>query len=253
MEVDKAIELAWRARSTRRPPEELFKTLTVEQGYAVQRGVLERQVAAGDQIVGWKMGGNSPFGRKMFGDLAPFAGALLASGKYENGHSFDLSTLPGPALIESELLLVFDKRLAGPVVTDEEVRDAIGEVRASYEVAVSKLGAPVDFAQLCADNAAQWGYIVGDVLTTDGHTDFRQVRAEAWKNGELYESAASHEKVDDQIEGIVWLVGHLSKLGFAIEPGHSILSGSFLTPSQLAPGDRWKTTFEGKASVSASF
>lgn len=253
MEVDQAVELAWRARNTRRPAEALFKTLTVEQGYEVQRKVLERQVAAGDEIVGWKMGGNSPFGRKMFGDLAPFAGALVASGGFESGHSFDLSTIPGPALIESELLLVFDKRLAGPTVSEDAVRDAIGSVRASYEVAVSQLGAPLDFAQLCADNAGQWGYVIGDELTTDGHIDFRQVRAEAWKNGELYESAFSHEKVDDQIEGIMWLVGHLHKLGLAIEPGHKILSGSFFTPSQLAPGDTWMTTFEGKASVSARF
>jgi 2-keto-4-pentenoate hydratase len=253
MEVAQAVDLAWRARDTKRPPAELFKTLTLDQAYQVQLGLLERYRAAGDKVVGWKMGGNSPFGRKMFGDLAPFAGILYASGQHPNGHRFDLAKVPGPALIESELLLVFNKRLEGPKVTDADVRNAIGSVRASFEVAVSQLGAPVDIAQLCADNAAQWGYVIGDELTTDAHMDFRQVRAECWKNGKLYEAGFSHEKVDEQIGGIVWLAGHLHKFGLAIEPGHMVLSGSFLTPCQLAPGDTWKTTFDGKASVSASF
>lgn len=253
MEVTEAVDLAWNARDTIRPPAELFKTLTLDQAYEVQRMLIERYAAAGDKVVGWKMGGNSPFGRKMFGDLAPFAGVLFDSGEYENGHRFDLGAIPGPALIESELLVVFASGLQGPDVSAKDVRAAIGSVRAAYEVAVSRLGAPVDIAQLCADNAAQWGFVVGEELATDGQMDFTQVRGEAWRNGEPYEASFSHEKVDEQIGGIVWLVRHLHKLGLAIEPGHKVLSGSFLTPSQLGAGESWRTTFDGKASVAASF
>jgi 2-keto-4-pentenoate hydratase len=253
METCEAVDIAWEAINKQvRPPISLFEAITVAQAYDVQLQILDRYLATSERLAGWKIGGNSDFGRKMFGKQAPFSGFLLERSAFENGYVFDLGALPGPALIESELCVTFAARLSGEV-TREEVLGAIGSVGASYEVAVSKLGAPVDLAQLCADNAAQWGYVLGDALPFDANFDFAGVTTEGWRNGELFERAVARDKVDDQINSIIWLAQHLQMLGKAIEPGHRVLSGSCLAPAQLVPGHSWKTSFNGIASVAASF
>jgi 2-keto-4-pentenoate hydratase len=253
MRVEDALEIAWAARLGARPPADLFDAIGIAQAYEVQAGLLRRYISSGDALAGWKIGGNSPFGRKMFGDDAPFAGFLLASKAFDSGHEFALTEVPGSALIESELCITFRERLSGPDVTAAEVRSAILSVRGAFEVAVSKLGAPVSLAQLCADNAAQWGYVLGDIIP-DGHQlDFGAVTAEASVNRDVYEKADARDKVDDQIESIIWLVGHLHRHGQAIEPGQLILSGSCLTPCQLAPGQTWHASFNGSGQVCATF
>lgn len=253
MQVSDALDIAWDARATARPSAELFEALSIEEAYAVQAGLLERYVAEGDALAGWKIGGNSPFGRKMFGEQAPFAGFLLASQAFENGHSFKLADLPGPALIESELCITFASRLSGPHVLAADVRAAIGSVRGSFEVAVSKLGAPVDLAQLCADNAAQWGYVLGDELALAREMDFGSVTTESFVDDALFEKAEARTKVDDQIASIIWLVEHLHRRGLAIEPGHHVLSGSCLSPCQLDAGQSWRSSFDGAGRVTANF
>ena len=67
--------------------------------------------------------------------------------------------------------------------------------------------------------------------------DIRHVGGALYKNGELEESGTAAAVMGNPVNSVAWLARKLDEFGVTMEPGHSILSGSFIRAVPMAPGD----------------
>lgn len=254
MKVEEAVDILWdHLQRGEYFPEALKGSLTLEDGYRTQLGVLARRVAAGEKQAGWKIALSGAATRQAMGIDAPAFGYLLASGHYTNGASFQLDGIVNPA-IESELCITMAKRLQGPGVTREHVIDALGQVAPAFELVSLRGNLAADLPLGVADNIAQWGFVTGDAITPyPKELDLGDVTATIHKNGEVEATARGAEAMDNQIDSIVWLANELGKYGVALEAGQHIMSGAFVKPLPLSKGDAWETHFSSVGTISASF
>ena len=254
MDVDEAVEAVWAGFERNvRPAEVVRGQLDLEQAYAVQARIMQRQIDRGESIVGWKIGGNSNAARGLFGTLEPFSGFLLESGRYRSGSRFELSSLPGSAVLECELAFTFRTGLAGGDITRADVEAAIDTVAPALEIAAIGRVPGLDLAQIISDNVSQWGYVLGEAIAFSPGLDPGEVEVTARRNGTVAEHGLSRDVIDNQIDSIVWLVRNLAGRGLAIEPDHLVMSGSCLRPASVGNDEHWIADFSGIGQVEATF
>ena len=114
MDIEAVTESIWQ-HTLRRSyfPAEWKGRLTIEQAYRVQLGLLDRWVARGERLAGWKVGLTAPVIQKQFGMHEPVMGFLLESGHRDSGAGSGTTELIQPGF-ENELCLTVGSRLEGP-------------------------------------------------------------------------------------------------------------------------------------------
>ena len=263
MQIEEAADIVWATRAAgKRSPVALREELTFDDAYLVQADVTRRIVASGARVTGWKIAGNSDRFRTTYPGAEPMRGPLFDTGFVASGTVVDLAPLSVLPRLESELCFRIDRPLAGDVSRDD-VLGAIGAVSAAYEmpcvmkadgVDVIAAGA-LDLPACIADHVNNLGYVMGDTL--EPYPDdfvLAAVFADERCNGEPSQSGVIRVSVDDLIDSIVWLAGHLARFGEQIDAGQLVLGGNCLHAAvHVAAGDRWETTFSGVGSVSIEF
>ena len=101
--------------------------LDVEAGYAIQRALVERRLAAGESAIGWKIGMASAVGRTA-ASPGPIYGRLLSGMLVDDGGTLERARLHGPHA-EGEIAIVLERPLRGPGVTAGDVLAAAAGVR----------------------------------------------------------------------------------------------------------------------------
>ena len=107
IDVASVADQLWKARAVGDfRPAALVGALGYEDGLAVQLALLDRKIAAGEQLGGWKVGLTSPRARASIGfDQRPF-GHILASRIFPTGSPVDASTLTQGG-VEPEMMFTF--------------------------------------------------------------------------------------------------------------------------------------------------
>ena len=248
MDLERATDLLWGAKQRgEAPPAAVAKQLSIEQGQRVQLAILDRQLAAGERQLGWKLAGTAPATRERLNIERPLCAYLLERGRFDSGS--DVTIPSGTFLFECELLVTLGRRLAGPGIDRAQVVAAVERVEAAFELAQMRVNVANDTGLAVADGVAAWGLVVGDA-SPSAELDLGAIRVVAKKNGETVFEVLSREAVDDQFESIAVLANELGELGRAIEPGHSVLTGSFGDPAPLGRGDHWEAELSSVGSVS---
>jgi len=80
------------------------------------------------------------------------------------------------------------------------------------------------------------------MLPVDAH-DLRWVGAIVSRNGEVEETGLGAGVLNDPIESVLWLIQRMAQYDQQVEPGHVILSGSFIRPLECPPGSRIDADF----------
>ncbi len=102
------------ARKTRRPIAPITKThpgFTVEEAYAVQEVTTGRRLAAGERIVGHKIGLTSPAVQAQLGVSEPDFGMLFDVDRVPDGGALSMDTLIQPK-VEAEIAFILKDDLA---------------------------------------------------------------------------------------------------------------------------------------------
>lgn len=254
MKTNEATEILWQSmQKGDHAPAALQKALSLEEAYKIQFGILDRWLAAGEKLAGWKIGATSDAARKMLKLSAPAAGYLLASRRFSSGHTFEHAAIYKP-IIESEVCVTIGQRLAGPGVTRDDVLAATAAVAPAFEIAAMRSDMAADFPLGVADDVAQWGYVLGSAITPyPKDLDLGEMMVEGRRNGEVVQQVRGRDAIDDQLQSIAWLANHLAEHDRALEAGHCIITGAILRPMPIAKGDRWETQFSGVGTVLAAF
>jgi 2-oxopent-4-enoate/cis-2-oxohex-4-enoate hydratase len=87
--------------------------ITIEDAYHIQQQMLSRRIAAGEKVIGKKIGVTSHAVMNMLGVHQPDFGYLLDGMVYNEGESIEMSTLIQPKA-EGEIALSAQERSARP-------------------------------------------------------------------------------------------------------------------------------------------
>lgn len=243
----------WQAGQQRRYyPAEWQGKLTVEEGYRVQLDHLERAIAAGETLAGWKVGLTASAIRAQVGYHRPVFGYLLASGRIASGTTLRAGDLVTP-LVETELCLTVDSTLRGPGITPAQARRCIVSAAPSFELVERRGDFAADPPLAMADNVQQKGYILGPDVRLPPALALRDVAAEVLINGASVDKATGREVFGDPAASVAWLANALAPFGLAVLPGQRIMSGSFTRQYPGTPGHHIEARFSGVGSAAVTF
>jgi 2-keto-4-pentenoate hydratase len=250
--VAAALDAIWSGhRQGRHHPAEWQGRLSLAEAYAVQLGLLERYVEAGERHAGWKVGLTAAAMQRQQGVHEPVFGFLLASGQRDSGTVFAHRELIRPGF-ENELCLTVGRTLAGPGVTLDAARAAISEAAPALEIVERRGDFTADLHLALADNAQQKAWVTGPARPA-GDLDLAAVTVTVLVNGVEQERAAGAEVLGTPAASIAWLANKLAEFGRRLEAGMRVMSGSFTRQYALAPGDRVEARFDPVGPVRASF
>jgi 2-oxo-hept-3-ene-1,7-dioate hydratase len=231
------------ARRQIAPVTQSFPQMDMDDAYAVQSAWVARKIAAGDSVIGYKIGLTSRAMQRAMKIDTPDFGVLLKSMRFDNRSTIAASRFTDPR-IEVELAFVLKRRLSGDALTVNEVLEATDYIVPALELIAARsfrvdprTGYTRTVMDTISDNAGNAAIIVGDEHFRPQDIDLRWSAGILYKNGVVEETGVAAAVLDHPAHGICWVAKRFAPHGVALEPGQIILSGSFTAPVPIKSGD----------------
>ncbi|HQX06474.1 MAG TPA: 2-oxopent-4-enoate hydratase [Zoogloea sp.] len=244
---------AFLSRRPIRPLLEREPDITIADAYRIQERFVARRVAAGEKVIGKKIGATSKPVQDFLGVYQPDFGILLSGMVYTEGDTIDLGRLIQPKA-EAELAFVLKEDLKGPGITAMDVIRATDYVLPCFEIVDSRITDwKIKIQDTVADNASCGVFVVGRQHTDPHSLDLAAASMQMWKNGAPAGSGLGSAVQGHPAEAVAWLANTLGAFGIPFRAGELILSGSLapLVPAQA--GDRFTMAIEGLGECSIAF
>jgi 2-oxo-hept-3-ene-1,7-dioate hydratase len=229
-----------------------YPAIEVEDSYAISTAVARHKQANGHKLIGHKIGLTSK--------------AMQASSQIDEpdyGHLFDYMLIDDGAKVkfddycvprvELELSFVLATPLKGPGVGLLDVLRATEYVVPSIEIIDARVQNPRKITDTVADNGAGAGIVIGGRPVKPDAVDLRWVGGIMYRNGEIEETGVAAGVLGHPAMAIAWLANKVGRFGTTLEPGHLMLSGSFIRPVFAKRGDTLQADFGPLGSVAVQF
>ena len=227
--------------------------ITIEDAYAIQQRMLSRRLAAGERVVGKKIGVTSQAVMNMLGVYQPDFGWLTDGMVFNEGQAVPASSLIQPKA-EGEIAFVLKKTLKGPGVTAADVLAATEGVMACFEIVDSRIQDwKIKIQDTVADNASCGVFVLGDRLVDPRDVDLGTCGMVLEKNGDIVATGAGAAALGHPANAVAWLANTLGARGIALEAGEVILSGSLGIMVPVQAGDNLRVTIGGVGGCSVRF
>lgn len=231
----------------------------MDDAYAIQNALYRAKLAAGRNVVGWKIGLTSKAMQSALGIDIPDSGILFDDMVFAHGAVVPAGRFIQPR-IEAEIAFVLNAPLGGAQVTREAVIAATAYLAPAIEILDTRIvrsdpqtGQARTVFDTISDNAANAGVVLGPQLHKIDRFDLRWVGAITSKNGAVEETGLGAGVLNDPVESVVWLARRMAQYGQSIAPGQIILSGSFIRPVECPPGSEIRADFGAFGVVDISF
>ncbi|MBX3687005.1 MAG: 2-oxopent-4-enoate hydratase [Rhodocyclaceae bacterium] len=233
---------------TNRHPE-----ITIEDAYRIQQQMLSRRLAAGEKVVGKKIGVTSKAVMNMLGVHQPDFGWLTDGMLYNEGEAIAANTLIQPKA-EGEIAFVLKSDLTGPGVTAADVLRATEGVMACFEIVDSRIRDwKIRIQDTVADNASCGVFVLGDRMVDPRELDMSTCGMVLEKNGEIVVTGAGAATLAHPLNAVAWLVNMLGTLGIGLKAGEIVLSGALGAMVPVEAGDNLRVTIGGIGGCSVRF
>ena len=233
---------------TNRHPE-----ITIEDAYRIQQRLNARRLAAGERIIGKKIGVTSAAVMNMLGVYQPDFGMLTDGMVYNEGEAIPAATLIQPKA-EGEIAFVLKRDLIGPGVTGADVLAATEGVMACFEIVDSRIRDwKIKIQDTVSDNASCGVFVLGDRLVDARDVDLNTCGMILEKNGEIVATGAGAAALGAPVNAVAWLANTLGRLGIPLKAGEVILSGSLAIMVPVKAGDSLRVTIGGIGGCSVRF
>jgi 2-oxo-hept-3-ene-1,7-dioate hydratase len=232
--------------------------MTMDDAYAIQAAWVKAKVAAGDPVIGWKIGLTSKAMQAALSIDIPDSGVLLQSMAIANGATIPAERFIQPR-IEAEIAFVM-KDDVPPDASPTEILTATEYVAPALEILDTRIfrkdplsGRLRTVCDTIADNAANGGIVMGAPRRPSDAGDLRWIGAIVSRNGEVEETGLGAGVLDDPLVSMAWLVRRLGAYGDRITAGQVVLSGSFIRPVEAPSGSRILGDFGSFGKVECTF
>ena len=227
--------------------------ITVEDAYAIQQRLNARRLAAGETVVGKKIGVTSKAVMNMLGVYQPDFGLLTDGMVYNEGEAIPASRLIQPKA-EGEIAFILKRDLQGPGVSAADVLAATEGVMACFEIVDSRiLDWKIKIQDTVADNASCGVFVLGDRVVDPKAVDLNLCGMVLEKNGEIVATGAGAAALGSPANAVAWLANTLGALGIPLKVGEVILSGSLAIMVPVQAGDSLRVSIGGIGGCSVRF
>ncbi len=225
------------ARTTIAPLTTTHPEITIEDAYQISLRMLENRVAAGEQVIGKKIGVTSKAVMNMLNVHQPDFGFMTNAMRYDDEMPIS-STLIQPRA-EGELAFVLKKDLCGPGITNADVLAATEAVLPCFEVVDSRIeNWQIKIQDTVSDNASCGLFTVNEAAAIDPRKlDLATVGMVVEKNGKVISTGAGAAALGSPVNCVAWLANTLGRFGITLNAGDIILSGSLVPLESVQAGD----------------
>ena len=246
---------ALRERRTLAPFTSRHPGISVDDAYRISLRFLARRKAAGERVIGKKIGVTSKPVQDMLGVFQPDFGFLTDAMQFADGATVSLKQagLIQPRA-EGEIAFMLKSDLQGPGVTREDVLAATEWVAPCFEIVDSRIDDwKIKIQDTVADNASCGVFVVGTQHTDPRALDLAAASMQMWKNDAPAGSGLGAAVQGHPAEAVAWLANTLGAFGIPFKAGELILSGSLAPLVPAVAGDRFTLQIEGLGGCSITF
>ncbi|MFB6108049.1 MAG: 2-keto-4-pentenoate hydratase [Haloplanus sp.] len=221
--------------------------MSVADGYAVQRAVLDRRETDEGPTVGYKVGFTSRAIREELGVEEPAYGHVLAETVRPEG-ALDVSSLVDPR-VEAELAFRLGRSLDASA-TAVDVLAATEAVVPVVEVVDCRIdGWDVSGPEAVADDALAARVVYGSRVADPSNLDLRLEGVEMRRNGVSQATGVGADVLGNPAAVVAWLAETLADHGDHLAAGDLVSTGSMTALVPLEPGDVVEARFASLGSV----
>lgn len=234
-------------------PNDPLGALSLDEAYTVQRMVIDRRIASGECVAGYKVGCTSRAIRKQFGLTEPICGHVMLPHVHYGDTKLNWHDYHRPA-VEPEFVLKIGRDVTDEVGPEESLLDAIEFVSPGVEVHNYDwwLGEPTPQELVCS-NGIHASVVVGEEKVNPKSFDFDMEGVGIFKNGELLDSGIGAEIMGGPMISLRWLVNHLVRRGQCLKAGQIVIPGSAVSLVPVDLGDVLTAKFTHVGVVEAEF
>ena len=236
-----------------------YPQMTIDDGYAIQREWVQRELAEGRVIKGRKIGLTSRAMQQASQITEPDYAPLMDDMFFEQGSDMPAARFIAPR-IEVELAFILGKPLKGPGVTlfdvlaaTEYVTPAIEIIDARIEQFDRETKAPRKVFDTISDFAANAGIVLGGRPVRPNEVDLRWVGAMLYKNGVIEETGLAAAVLNHPATGVAWLANKIAPYDEQLNAGDVVLGGSFTRPTTAKAGDVFHVDYGALGGVGFRF
>lgn len=234
--------------STRHPE------LTIDDAYRISLRMLQRREAAGQRIIGKKIGVTSKPVQEMLNVHQPDFGFLTDTMHYPDRACISLSKagLIQPRA-EGEIAFLLKEDLSGTNITAQDVLDATESVAPCFEIVDSRIeNWKIRIQDTVADNASCGVFVIGPTWTPPKGLQLERLFMRMTRNGQPCGEGYGAAVQGHPCTAVAWLANTLGRYGIPFRKGEIILSGSLAALVPAVAGDQFEMhiTELGNASVS---
>lgn len=241
-------------RKTLRPLTERYPNITLENAYQISLRMLERRLAAGEHIIGKKIGLTSKAVQNMLGVGQPDFGYLTNKMAFSQGEEMPISSQLMQPKAEGEIAFILKKDLMGPGVTNADVLAATDFVMPCFEVVDSRIeNWEIKIQDTVADNASCGLFILGNNAVDPRKVDLATCGMVVEKNGSIISTGAGAAALGSPVNCVTWLANTLGHFGIPLKAGEVILSGSLVPLVPVKAGDFMSLSIGGIGGASVRF
>jgi len=252
----------YEARKTRTQLRHFSKahpTMTVEDGYAIQREWVRLEIADGRSVRGRKIGLTSRAMQQASQIDEPDYAPLMDDMFFAAGGDIPFDRFIAPR-VEVELAFVLGKPLKGPGVSLFDVLSATEYVTPAVEIIDARIEqfdretkAMRKVYDTISDFAANAGIVTGGRPVRPTDVDLRWVGALLHKNGVIEETGLAAGVLNHPATGVAWLANKIAPYDEQLNAGDVVLSGSFTRPATALRGDNFHVDYGKLGSIAFRF
>ena len=221
--------------------------------YAVQQINLDARVAAGERIVGRKIGLTSLAVQKQLGVDQPDFGALFENMAYGDSEPMPLTRLIQPK-VEAEIALVLKRDLVREHHTFVDIINATDYALAAIEVVDSRIrGWDIRFVDTVSDNASSALFVLGSRPVALADVDLTACPMTLERDGEVLSRGNGSACLGNPLNAAVWLADRMAQLGTPLRAGDVVLTGALGPMVTVTEAGTYTANIEGLGSVRATF
>jgi 2-keto-4-pentenoate hydratase len=228
--------------------------LSIDMAHQVCESNIALRVAAGEQVVGYKVGFTNLAVREKMGLPDSTYGYLFASMVLDSGGTFDLGEVIAPK-IETEICVRLGDDLAGPGVTAADVLAAADAVRAAFEICDARI---IDWKCPYPDFFADNGFSARIVLGARGwqpigEVDLLNESVVLARDGEAFAEGRGELALGGPANAVAWLANKLAERGRSLRAGQLVMTGTLTPITPIEAGSTYLATFSTLGQVETTF
>lgn len=220
----------------------LYPDVTIDDVYRLQFALMQKRVAAGDTIVGYKASAvRRNASKQRPGVPVPSIGTFLRSQWRNDGDVVEIESTIGIDLIEPEVLVLLKKDLEGPGVTPMDVLAATEAYFPSIEVAPLRAGIAErawSDHHIIVNMKINGSVVVGSEGVSPKNLDIRLEGVVGSIDGVVHGSATAVEVMGSPLNVVAAVANDLARFEIGLKAGMVVQTGSIIDPMHAKKGHR---------------